>query len=368
MTKKSICICGGGSLGHVIAAVLSNKGCNVDLLTGHPDKWHKDIIITDYLGKEIKGTIRTISNMPEKVVTQADIILLCLPGYLIEKILREIKPYISSDAYVGSVVCSNGFFWIAKDILGPHKLFGFQRVPYICRISEYGKNATIKGYKSQLKIAGNNQTNLSELSSFFSESFETPVAILKHYLEATLTNSNPLLHPTRIFGMLKNHKTDIFDKEFLFYDEWDDSSSEILIRCDGEFQDLLAGMPIDRGEIPNILDYYDSINASSLTHKLSTIKAFKGIKMSMVTINGSYSIDYTNRYFTEDIPFGLLIIKSIAVLLHKETPNIDSVINWMQKKMNKKYLINGKFEGEDLSTSGIVQNYHINTAEKLFTL
>lgn len=367
--KKNICICGGGSLGHVIAAVLSSKGHHVSMLTNQPGRWQQTIYATDNNSKTIEGNIRIASAKPEDAIPSADIILLCVPGFLVEDILRSIKPHLSPEVLVGSVVCSNGFFWIAKHILGNDcRLFGFQRVPYICRINEYGKSAAIKGYKSKLKIAGCHNIDLPGLAGFFSQVFETPTSVLGHYLEATLTNSNPLLHTTRIYGMLSKQPTDVFDKEFLFYEEWDDYSSEILINCDAEFQQLLQQIPINRNEIPGILDYYESTDAPSLTRKIRSITAFKGIKMSMIYKDGTYHVDYSNRYFTEDIPFGLLIIKSIAVAMKKETPSIDTVLLWMQEKMQKEYLVGHQLTGKDLPASGIIQNFGIHTLEQLCSL
>jgi hypothetical protein len=366
---KSICICGGGSLGHVIAATLSNKGYVVNLWTGHSGSWQSEITISDCNGKTFKGVLHTVSNRPEETVAVSDMMLLCVPGFMVEQLLREAKPYIRPGMLVGSVVCSNGFFWIARHIVGTTAgLFGFQRVPYICRTTEYGESAEIKGYKSKLKITGCPDTPVDRLAGMFSNVFETPTDVLGHYLEATLTNSNPLLHPARIFGMLSRETADSFDKEFMFYEEWDDYSSDVLIRCDNEFQQIIEKLPVDRNEIPGILDYYESTDAASLTRKIRSITAFKGIKMNMIREGDTYKIDYANRYFTEDIPFGLLIIKSIATAMKIETPCIDKVLLWMQNKMQKEYLVASGLQGKDLSGSGIIQNFGIHTAGQLAAL
>lgn len=356
-------------MGHVIAAVLSNKGYVVNLWTGHPGKWQSEITIGDLNGKTFKGALHVVSNRAEETVAVSDMALLCVPGFMIEQMLCEAKPYVRPGMFIGSVVCSNGFFWIARHILGATAgLFGFQRVPYICRITEYGKSAVIKGYKSTLKIAGYPDTPADILAGMFSQVFETPTCALGHYLEATLTNSNPLLHPARIFGMLSRETVDSFDKEFLFYEEWDDYSSDVLIRCDNEFQQIIAKLPVNGKEIPGILDYYESADAASLTRKIRSITAFKGIKMSMNREGATYAIDYFNRYFTEDIPFGLLIIKSIAAVMEVETPCIDGVLLWMQNKMRKEYLTASGLQGKDLSGSGIIQNFGIHTAGQLCSL
>jgi hypothetical protein len=366
---KSICICGGGSLGHVIAAIVSKKGYIVNLWTGHPGNWQAEITINDCDGKTFKGALHTVSDRAEETVAVSDMMLLCVPGFMVEQMLCEAKPYIRPGMLVGSVVCSNGFFWIARHILGDTAgLFGFQRVPYICRTTDYGKSALIKGYKSKLKIAGCRNAPVEALAGMFSQVFETPTYALRHYLEATLTNSNPLLHPARIFGMLSRETADSFDKEFSFYEEWDDYSSEVLIDCDNEFQQILEKLPVDRNEIPGILSYYESTDAASLTRKIRSIAAFKGIKMSMIRQDDTYKIDYSNRYFTEDIPFGLLIIKSIATAMRVETPCIDRVLLWMQGKMEKEYLVASGLQGKDLSGSGIIQRFGIHTVGQLASL
>ena len=85
-------------------------------------------------------------------------------------------------------------------------------------------------------------------------------------------------------------------------------------------------------------------------------------------LDQKYKIDYSNRYFTEDIPYGLLIIKSLGILLKVATPQIDKIILWMQKRMNKQYLVNNELKGRDINNSGIIQNFCINTIEELYNL
>lgn len=367
---QTICICGGGSLGHALAVTIGSKGCRVNMLSGKPEQWQKNMTAYDCNGHRIACTLNRVSGNAEEVIPEADVVLLCVPGYLIESTVRKIKPFLKVGQLVGSVVCSNGFFWIARSILGDQiPLFGFQRVPFICRVKEYGKSVDIKGYKSQLKIGGlTNSDELKELALFFTEVLDTRTTTLNHFLEATLTNSNPILHPARIYAMLSAEEKDCFEKEILFYEEWDNKSSEVLIACDQEFQAILSKLPVSRDEIPPLLAYYDSHDASSLTQKIHSIGAFKGIKMSMVKTEKGFQIDYSNRYFTEDIPYGLLIIKSFGILTNTPTPTIDDIILWIQPKIGKEYLIGGEITGKDIRDSGVIQNFGINTIKTLVEL
>lgn len=340
--KYNFCICGGGALGHIMASVISSKGYNVSILTNHPDVWNNEIVATDLNGKKYLGKISTISAKAEDVIPKSDIVLLCLPGFLLLSELKKIKPFLKKGSFVGSIVSNTGFFITALSELDDRcKLFGFQRVPYIARVDEYGKTASLLGYKKSLNMAFQNVDNeeTDSLRELFYNILETQICILSSIFEATLTNSNPLLHPTRLYTLFKDYSQGVvYPKESLFYEDWDNESSELLIACDNEFQTLLSTLPVSPDSIPSLLEYYESEDVASLTKKITSIEAFKGIKTPMKKIEGGYIPNLCSRYFTEDIPYGLLLIKYISEIQKVETPNIDKVINLCQKIMSKNYI------------------------------
>ena len=158
-----VCICGGGSLAHVCAGVLSFQSeVEVNIFTRQPERWSQHIIVTDHEGKTYKGNLKVISNNPQEAMHDCNIIFLCLPGFAIESTLECIKPYIGN-AVVGSIVCSTGFFFTAHRVLGNNaRLFGFQRVPFIARTTKYGHAANLLGYKPQVSIAVENMEDKEE--------------------------------------------------------------------------------------------------------------------------------------------------------------------------------------------------------------
>ena len=114
----------------------------------------------------------------------------------------------------------------------------------------------------------------------------------------------------------------------MFYEEWTEDTSDLLIRMDCEFMRLLDKLPINKKNIPSILDYYESLDAQSLTAKIRSIEASKTIKSPM-RLNGSGWIpDFNSRYFTEDFAYGLKFIKDTAAKQNMTTPFIDMVYNW----------------------------------------
>ena len=322
-----ICICGGGSLGHVCAGVLSShEDVELSLLSGHPDRWGGPLTVTDPDGKQFHARIARVSARPEEVIPGQDIILLCLPGYLIEKTLRDIRPFIGNAA-VGTVVSSTGFFFFAHRILGEDaRLFGFQRVPYISRVVEYGKSANLLGYKSRLSVFLENIPGKERFLSRLGELFLTPVDPLDNFYEVSLSNSNPILHTGRLYTMFKGKEDELFDHNIYFYKEWTDEASQKLIDMDAEFFRLLDSLGVTG--IPTLLDYYESTDAASLTRKISSIPAFLNIQSPMIEVEGGWKADFNSRYFTEDFPFGLRWIKELAEQHHIPTPVIDEVYSW----------------------------------------
>lgn len=324
---KTVCICGGGALGLVIASVLSHtREVSVCVLTAHPQQWSKSVEAVDSEGKVYRGVLEKVSDRAEEVIPQSDMVLLCLPGFLIEQSLKQIAPYLKNQA-IGSIVSSTGFFFQAHRILGSSaSLFGFQRVPYIARVSEYGHRADLLGYKSQLYMATENLPE--DFEAMWAEWLQTPVAHLSNYLEASLSNSNPLLHPARLYGMWHDWRGETYKEQMLFYADWDEYSSEVYIAMDDEFQNLCKKVGV---QIPSVLAYYESIDAVSLTRKLRSIMAFQTIKAPMRQTEKGWIPDFESRYFTEDFPYGLYIIKDLAVIHTIETPTIDMVLEWGKK-------------------------------------
>ena len=337
---KTVTICGGGSLGHVVAGWLSARNhALVNILTNRPEKWNHEIVLDTPDGKLLRGQITTISNSPEEVIPQTDVVLLCLPGFLIKKELERIRPFLMKNTYVGSVFSSTGFFFEALNILYEEQpLWGFQRVPFISRVGEYGQSAHLLGYKPAHNIAVENvsRQQKNDFSTMIEEWFEAPVNLLTNYYEASLTNSNPLLHTSRLYTMFGGeYEKKVYPRMIFFYEEWTEAAAELYIKMDAEFFQLLKVLPVSESFLPTALNYYESHDAESLAKKLSSIQSFKGITSPMKEIKGGWVADFESRYFTEDFPYGLKYIWQLAHEKGISCPNIDMVYEWGMSKINK---------------------------------
>ena len=324
-----ICICGGGNLGHVCAGFLANRGHQVSILTTKPERWSQTIEIVAPDGN-FDGHLAQMTSLPEEVIPQAEIVLVCLPGFAIHDELTKIKPYLSKNCLMGTAVSSTGFFFEAFEVMPADiALFGFQRVPFISRIIEYGRKAELKGYKESLHVAIEQTEDKESVRVILEQLFEKPVNQADSFYEVSLSNSNPILHPSRIYTMWKDWQPGIiYPRNPQFYAEWTLEASTLLIQMDDEFQSLLKNLGLKEGCFPPILDYYESTDAESLTQKLRSIKAFQNITSPMKAVEGGFIPDFSSRYFTEDFPFGMRFIVETAQKHNVSIPVIGKIYQW----------------------------------------
>lgn len=335
---RGICICGGGSLGHVVAGYLAaTKPVKVNVLTQRPERWSREIVVDTPDGRVLQGGLNVVSSDPAEALSGVDVVLLCLPGFAIRDELIKIRPYLNKDTYVGSVFSSTGFFFEAMQLLNEDvPLWGFQRVPFIARTEEYGHSAHLLGYKSAHNIAVERCDDKEGFRALIESLFDAPVTLLSNYYEASLTNSNPLLHTSRLYTMFGGENEGrVFPRMILFYEEWTVEAAQLLIDMDEEFFTILRYLPVSEGYLPRILDYYESHDAESLARKLSSIQGFKGITSPMTETAEGWAPDFASRYFTEDFPYGLRYIWELAHQLNIDVPYIDKVYNWGISKLRR---------------------------------
>lgn len=332
-----VAICGGGGLGHNCAGVLSSHdGVTVDMLTNRPKQWNHEFRVNTPDGCSLLGKLDCISSNPEDIIPHADMVFLCLPAFLVEETIMKIKPYLMPNAVVGSVFGCTGFFIYAhKHLPNTTKLFAFQRVPYVSRVVEYGKESNLLGYRDNLIMSTENINEIQSFQRLVEELFMEPVVLCNSFYEVTLSNSNPILHTGRLFTMWHNWDGKPFDKCSLFYNEWTIETSQLEIEMDREFFNLLEFLRIKTTHIETLLDHYESTDAASMTAKIKSIKPLSTILSPMKKLENGWVPDFSSRYFTEDFPFGLKFIHDLAHENKISCPTIDMVYDWGMSMIRK---------------------------------
>ena len=104
------------------------------------------------------------------------------------------------------------------------------------------------------------------------------------------------------------------------------------------------------------------MDKTSLKTAIQTNAAYQGIRHPVKrNKDGKFTPDFTCCYMTEDVPYGLVVIRGIAEIVRVETPNVDKLLTWCQRKMEKEYLVNSKLQGRDVVSSGAPQRYGLTT-------
>lgn len=333
MNIKKICVIGGGNIGTYVAAYSKKHNYNVSLFVHDKNKFSSNIVILDEdKNTEEEFLIDLITSDLKEAIQDADLIFVTYPSFMFEELNKKLLPFVSQNTNLCFLPGTGGIEFAFSDCIkkGVH-IFGFQRVPLVARLVEYGKNVHISGKRKCLFLGGinSNKEKMNYFKDFLSNLFETDCSILPNYLNVTLTPSNPILHTARLFSMFENYKeTDIYERNFLFYEEWDNKSSENLIACDKELQKICKKIPLDLKNVISLPVYYESNDAETLTKKIISIPAFKGLSSPMVKVENGWKLDFNSRYFTADFPYGLKILIEVGKLFEVETPNMNKIWNW----------------------------------------
>ena len=83
-------------------------------------------------------------------------------------------------------------------------LFSLQYVPFICKAFNYGKEVNIIGPKKHLYVTSFPLERVHQVCTAMSLSYNIPTIPLPGFLNLTLTPSNQIIHPGRVYAHFKN--------------------------------------------------------------------------------------------------------------------------------------------------------------------
>ena len=361
----NLLIVGWGNLSHAIAVYASHYEKSVTVLS--ESSRARTCVVNAKLCNGTQKNSKPIFVTPnvEQAMKKADVILFTLPSHLILKKLKEISPFLSENHIVGSVVGCGGFVWMMhSEALHVKGIFALQRSPYICRVIEKGESVNISGFKKTFLYLAHESyhIDLAILQKKFTYWFQSKISFLRSFLEVTISNSNPILHTSRLYSLSKQKS---INNDTLFYADWDKTAAEMLIACDEEIQKIISHLPQNFPMYRSIEDHYEVTGSDALMEKIRSIDAFQKITCPLVQIDSINKLDVSSRYFQEDVPYGLVVLKSLAQLVTVSTPNMDKVLNVLQCLMDKEYIVKKKLEGADISESGSCFNFGVKSLKDI---
>ena len=330
-----ITIVGGGNIGTQFAVHCAAKKHDVIIYTSQPELFnHHLYIINENNETTLEGRIKHATNIAEIAFKEIDLIVVTVPSMLMQNVANLIYDYTDSNPVI-CVIPGNGGSECAfkKCIERGNLFFGIERVPAIARLTKKGSTVQCIGYRNELHIASIPHKYVEKCSKIINNIFDIKCSLIPNYLNLTMTPSNPILHTTRLKVLFKTwSEGKVYSHLPLFYEEWNNESSELLFACDDEVQMICHALnKFDLRYVKSLKLHYESPTIESMTKKISSIKAFKGLPTPAIKVDGGFIPDLHSRYFTSDFSYGLNIIKQIGDFAAVNIPNINNILEWYKK-------------------------------------
>ncbi len=317
------CVIGAGNGGRAFAAYLSSKGHCVNLYNRSYSR------ICDIKKKGgIKGKGKLKGFFPIDLITQnlnlavkdVDIILIVTPASAHKSIAKNIAHLLSNDQII---------------LLNPGRTFGAVEVRSI--IERERGNLPVFIAETQTLLFTSRQLKKNEVqiltikdsvdfsafpekdTFFISDTLRDVFPQMNpsdNYLQVTLNNIGMLLHPT--LSLLNASAMD-YGRKFNFYAQGASiHTCEILETLQMEFRKIFEKLNLKQINFCEWVEKSYGFKANSIYKAIQKIEAYKNIVAPKELIT---------RYFTEDVPTGLVPMASLGEFLEISTPIIDSIIN-----------------------------------------
>lgn len=337
-----VTIYGGGNVGTQLATHFAETGNLVTVFTSKPNEFDRHLTVVDHKGKILhSGNILLATNDPEKAFSEADLILVTVPSFVMEKAAKNIIPFIKFKTMIG-IIPGNGGGEVAfkKAIDNGAIVFGLQRVPSVARLVKYGSSVCATGYRKTLYVASLPKKYTDQCCKIISDGLQMDCKPLPDYLNLTLTPSNPILHTTRLKTLFNDYipgKT-FYKSVPLFYEDWSDETTELLFKCDEEVQKLCRKLTdFSLSDVTSLKIHYENDTVKGFTNKIRSIEGFKGLKTPMVKTEKGYIPNLDSRYFTADFNYGLFVIMQVAKFAECPMPYCQSILDWYNTLKKPQY-------------------------------
>lgn len=330
-----ITIVGGGNIGTQFAVHCAEKGHEVTVYTSRPELYdgHLNIVDEDNTTTH-EGDMRMVTSNPDEAFRNAELIMITMPANMMRVIAATIYEYSDASSIIGVVPGNGGSECAFRNCIERGNVFfGIERVPAIARLVEKGKTVRSTGYREELHVAALPKKYADMCAEIIKGIFDKKTIVIPNFLNLTITPSNPILHTTRLRTLFGDwHEGVVYQSVPLFYEEWDNASSELLIACDEEVQNICKALPdFELQYVKSLRIHYESPTVEKMTKKISSIASFKGLTTPVVEVEGGVIPDLLSRYFTADFSYGLSIIKQIADFARIKVPIIDETLSWYKR-------------------------------------
>lgn len=346
MNKKHWAVIGGGNGGQATAGHLAIKGYDVKLFDVIPETVNK---INEKSGINITGAVEGFGKILEastdigSIIKGAEVVIVVLPSLYQKEIAKKCAPYIEDnqiillhpEASLGAIEfhntlknegCKANFIVSAANTL-----------LYACRAISPGE-VFLYGIKEEVKFAALPAKYNDVVAEKITKAFPQ-FSLSKNVIATSLENLNAMVHPGP--SLLNTSRIDSGEKFEYYHDGFTPTISKYVENMDKERLALAKAFSV---EIDNMIDLYKKIynaKGDNFYDIVMTTKAYSGI-MGATNLN--------NRYITEDVPYSLVSLQTLANISGIDTKYINTIVD-LGKNLLGDLIVEGR-TGKNLGIEG----------------
>ena len=330
-----VAILGAGNTGQIMAFDLTQKGAEVRLYTRDAAK--AAYISAHGLTAEgcLKGhvSLSLVTSHIQAAIQGAEAIFVMTTAAGHRPMAEAMKPFLEEGQNIIVLNANWGALEVYQVLTAPPAAplvsigeTGTQL--YIGSIAEPGR-VFCKQIKQQVSLAtvvpGQCSTVISRLQKFFPQYREAA-----NVLETSLSSANAAIHvPVCLFNLSRIE----LGQDFLFYTEGASRSTVAYIEnMDKERMAIMAALGLETCTMLDIINSFWPDKKKSLYDAILENTSYQAVK-------GPKSLEH--RFFSEDIPFGIVPQAHLGKLLDVPTPYMDAMLATFERVMGPGIMANG---------------------------
>ena len=251
----------------------------------------------------------------------AELVILVGPAYATESQASDAAPHLTDGMAV--LVCpgSTGGAVAFKRTVGldlhdeRYVVGETSTLPYAVRVTEPGVINVFLKLSAGLYLAGLPRSGTARLYELIADVWPATEAV-ESVLQTSLQNGNPVIHPA--VTLLNAALIERTGGDFLFYEEGvTEGSGRLIEALDRERIAIAGALGVTISSEPELGVIQGYMREENYSTGYSRAPGFLGIKAQS-------RLD--NRYLTEDVGYGLVLMTDLAARLGVQTPAMDAVI------------------------------------------
>lgn len=323
-----VAVLGAGNGGHAFCAHLVMDGFKVRLYEAPQFKRNIEPIQAKG-GIEAFGDrcgfakIDIVSTNMEEVVKGADVIIIPVPAFAQDHMVNECLPYLEEGQIILFSPDNGGTIRLYNRLKekGMEKkitLAGMACLLYLCKLIGPAQ-IDIAGVKHEMQVSTMPAKNVRAVVDSLKTMYKG-YKPEKNVLATILSNFNHQLHTG---PMVLNAGRIESNMDFKFYWEGHTKSiTNVVKRLDQEKLEVGKSLGINLPSIEQLFEEYYKERYSEKARNLNEI-----VTSNLVYRGTIAPSELTSRFITEDVPYGLVLISSIAKRFNVLTPTVDAIIH-----------------------------------------